>query len=99
MDDSPVVTLNIDENLTAPIAVGEKVGTVTVQVGDDVFTETLIAVEAVEKKSKTKTFTELNDGNTAATVMDILSITLTATAVIILVIFLIRVSKRKKSKK
>jgi len=99
LDDSPVVTLNIDEKLTAPIAVGEKVGTVTVQVGDDVFTETLIAVEAVEKKSKTKTFTELNDGNTAATVMDILSITLTATAVIILVIFLIRVSKRKKSKK
>lgn len=99
LDDSPVLTLNIDEKLTAPISAGEKVGTVTVQVGDETFTEALIATVSVAKKSKTKTFSELNDGNTAATVMDILSITICVTTVIILVVFLIKVSKRKKSNK
>ena len=96
LDDKPVVTLHYNEEIKAPIQTGDILGSVTVELDGETYTRNVIAVADVKEKTDKPTFDELNDGNKAATYMDIASVLLFTISLIILVLFLIRVFKKRK---
>lgn len=96
LDDEPVITLDYSDEIKAPIKCGDVLGTVTVEIGEETFTQNIISTADVKVKNAKPTFEELNDGNKVATYMDMASILLFAVSGIILIVFLIKVFKRKK---
>lgn len=97
IDEKPIISLNYSGEVKAPVRVGEVLGTVTVEIGDDKYTEELIAINGVEAISNRKTIESFNGGNKTATYMDIASISLIALSLIILAVFLVKVLKKRTS--
>ena len=96
LDDVPLVTLNYDPEIKAPIKSGEVLGNVTVEIGDEKYIKDIVAVSDVELKSDKVTLESFNNGDNVATYMDIVSIALIIISVTVLTVFLIKVLKKKK---
>lgn len=96
LDDEVRITLDLPESIDAPIKAGDTVGSALIEIGDESFTRTLVAMSDVEKSSNQKLLASLNGGNMLATAMDVASISLLCVSVIIVVIFISKIVKRKK---
>ncbi len=96
LDDTPIITYDIPDKITAPINAGDVVGKVCIDVGGETFTEKLVAKEAVEKKENKTGLQKLNDGNIVATVLDTASLVIFLVTIVIIALFVSNIKKHKK---
>lgn len=98
LDDKVNLKLNVPALIKAPVKAGEVIGTVTVEIGDESFTENVIATSDVAEKSTKKTIDSLNKGNKTATYIDILSILLLTASAVIIIVFFVRIFRKKNKR-
>ncbi|MBE6701322.1 MAG: D-alanyl-D-alanine carboxypeptidase [Ruminococcaceae bacterium] len=90
LDEKPDITFNLPDKVKAPVAEGEVIGSVTFKIGDETFTENLVAKNSVEHKSTENVFATFNNGNTFATVLDFTALFFLTISLIIIAVFLIK---------
>ncbi len=98
LDEKPVISLDYNGPIKAPVKSGDVLGSVSVTVGEETYTKNLVAFSDVEKKSDKTILESFNKGNKTATAMDITSIVLIVITVVILIVFLSKIFKRKSSR-
>ncbi len=95
IDEVKQISFNIPESITAPVSKDTSVGTVTVSIGDETFTEPLFPAQDVAKEKKAV----LGTTNTALSLLNFLTIIIYAASIVILVLFSLFFFKKSKSKK
>ncbi len=99
LDEKPIISLDYNKEVKAPIKSGDVLGSVTVTIGEESFTKNLIAFSDVEKKSNKSLLESFNKGNKTATAMDIASIALIIISVVVLIVFLSKIFKKAASRR
>ncbi len=95
LDENITTAFNVPESVTAPVTAGQEIGSVTVTVGDESFTEPLFATEDIHKEKKVI----LGTDNPVLSVLKVLTIIIYCVSIVILVLFCVFFFKKKKSKK
>ncbi len=93
LDDSPNLTFDLPKKAKAPLRAGDVVGKVTIDVGGETFTRSLIVKEEIEKTEALRGLKKFNDGNAVATFLDTVSIILFLIGASIITVFILKIRK------
>ncbi len=96
LDDAPNLTFDLPKKAKAPLLPGDVVGKVTIDVGGETFTRSLIVKEEIEKTETLKGLKKFNDGNAVATFLDTVSIILFLIGAAIITVFVLKIQKENK---
>ena len=93
-NEKPVITLDIPDDITAPVSKSESVGTIKVKVGEREFSEPLYPAADIKLSKKTAIISD----NPLLTVLNVISVVIFAVAAVILAGFCIIFFKKKPHK-